>query len=239
MTAINSNLRKGQYEDYRFNFRISNDILTDTSLVKKISIQFPAATTYDFKLMGDSCIEDPSSTIEIKKCTVDTSTATIWIDPVVKNSYANNNYLIFQTIGKAIMNPVSRLGVSDRVFMNQFVVKYYTWANDENPPAIFATSDDFCFMRQDSTQISSSVFLTYTSTTIGHHDYAEISEEIYTNEFLPLNTDIGTSTNRVRVPLEFKFIAPTAFASREGTANFHAIKLTYGSTYNVPSTIRS
>lgn len=52
MTAINSNLRKGQYEDYKFTFRMNNDILTDTSLVKKISIQFPLTSTYDFKLRG-------------------------------------------------------------------------------------------------------------------------------------------------------------------------------------------
>ncbi len=48
MTAINSNLRFGQYEDYKFTFRMNNDILTDAALVKKISIQFPASTKYDF-----------------------------------------------------------------------------------------------------------------------------------------------------------------------------------------------
>jgi len=52
MTAINSNLRKGQYEDYKFTFRMNNDILSDASLVKKISIQFPPAATYDFKFRG-------------------------------------------------------------------------------------------------------------------------------------------------------------------------------------------
>lgn len=52
MTAINSNLKFGQYEDYKFTFRMNNDILTDVSYVKKISIQFPADTTYDFKFRG-------------------------------------------------------------------------------------------------------------------------------------------------------------------------------------------
>lgn len=31
---------------------MNNDITTDTALVKKISIQFPAYTTYDFKFRG-------------------------------------------------------------------------------------------------------------------------------------------------------------------------------------------
>ncbi len=239
MTAINSNLRKGQYEDYRFTFRINNDILSDAALVKKISIQFPADTVYDFKFRGKSCIEDPSTTIEIQKCTIDTSTYTIWIDPLIKSSYINNNYIIFQTIGKAIINPVSKLDSSDRMYLNKFVIKYYTWANDDNPPAIFATSDDYCFMRQDLTRLSSSAFLTYTSTTVGHHDYADISEEVYVNEFLPLSTDIGGTSSKVRVPLSFKFFAPTAFANREGTALYHVIRLSYGNTYNVPTQTRT
>lgn len=239
MTAINSNLRKGQYEDYKFTFRMNNDILTDAALVKKISIQFPADTLYDFKFRGKSCIEDPSTTIEIKKCTIDTSTYTIWIDPLVKSTYINNNYLIFQTIGKAIINPVSKLGSLDRMYLNNFVIKYYTWANDDNPPAIFATSDDYCFNKQDSSYLSNTAFLTYTSTTVGHHDFAEISEEVYVNEFLPLSTDIGGSSNRVRVPLAFKFIAPTAFSNRDGTGTYHVIKVNYGNTYSVPATTRT
>ena len=84
---------------------------------------------------------------------------------------------MIQTLGKAIINPLSKMAALDRVLLNQFTIKYYTWANDDNPPAIFATSDDFCFMRQDSTRLSGSVFLSYntSSITVGHHDYAEIS----------------------------------------------------------------
>lgn len=95
---------------------------------------------------------------------------------MVKSTYINNHYIIFQTIGLAIINPLSKLGASNRVYLNNFVIKYYTWANDDNPPAIFATSDDYCFMRQDSTRLSGSSYLTYTSTTGSHHDYADFSE---------------------------------------------------------------
>jgi hypothetical protein len=135
---------------------------------------------------------------------------------VQKATYQNNHYLVFQTIGKAIINPLTELGASDRVYTNNFVIKYYTWANDDNPPAIFATSDDYCFMRQDSTVLSASNYIQYnaSSVTDGHHDVAEIDEEIYVNEFLPLSTDVGTATNRVKVPLSFKFTAMTTFPSK-------------------------
>ncbi len=59
------------------------------------------------------------------------------------------------------------------------------------------------------------------------------------NEFLPLSTDIGGSSNRVRVPLAFKFIAPTAFSNRDGTGTYHVIKVNYGNTYSVPATTRT
>ncbi len=106
---------------------------------------------------------------------IDTSTYTIWIDLVVKSTYINNNYLIFQTIGKAIQNPISKLDSSNRMYLNNFVIKYYTWSNDDNPPAIFANSDDYCFNKQDSSYILSTSFLTYTSVVSTHHDYADIS----------------------------------------------------------------
>ncbi len=54
--------------------------------------------------------------------------------------------------------------------MNQFVVKYYTWADGVSTPAIFATSDDYVFMKQDATNIISPA-LTFTSTSYTHHDY--------------------------------------------------------------------
>jgi hypothetical protein len=69
-------------------------------------------------------------------------------------------------MGKAIMNP-STIGSVD---MNQFVIKYYTWAGGISTPAIFATSDDYVFMKQDNTNILSSV-LTFTSTSYSHNDY--------------------------------------------------------------------
>lgn len=56
---------------------------------------------------------------------------------------------------------------------------------------------------------------------------------------MPLSTDLGTATTKVKVPLEFKFIAPTAFANKEGTGSYHTIKINYGSSYSVTSTTKT
>jgi hypothetical protein len=96
---------------------------------------------------------------------IDASGYTIWIDPLQKGSYINSDYLIFQTLGKALVNPLSVLGASSRMYLNNFVIKYYTWTDDNNPPAIFATSDDYCFMRQDLSQLSGTSYLTYVAPT--------------------------------------------------------------------------
>lgn len=63
MTPVNNNLRKGQYEDYTFSFRMGSSTALDISLVKRISIQFPLFTSVDFKFMGTTCIETGSSNI--------------------------------------------------------------------------------------------------------------------------------------------------------------------------------
>lgn len=57
------------------------------------------------------------------------------------------------------------------------------------------------------------------------------------NEFLPTNNDIGT--NRARVSIEFKFVAMTAFPSKENTTQYHTIKMNYGSYYTVTSQTRA
>jgi hypothetical protein len=56
MAAVNGNLRKGQYEDYTFSFRMSSSTATDAALVKRISIQFPTYASVDFKMVGENCL---------------------------------------------------------------------------------------------------------------------------------------------------------------------------------------
>ena len=92
MSPINSNLNRGSSEDYSFSFTYStSSSATDMSLVKRISIQFPSYATYDYTFANTECIENPSSTIEIDKCWIDTTTYTLWIIPVYKTTYINSN----------------------------------------------------------------------------------------------------------------------------------------------------
>ena len=64
-TSINGNTNKGEREDYKIQFSISDSTDSDMALVKRISIQFPPFATYDMKFYGEECIEDISSQIEI------------------------------------------------------------------------------------------------------------------------------------------------------------------------------
>ncbi len=79
-----------------------------------------------------------------------------------------------QTLNNAIINPLTKFTLTNRVYTKDFVIKYYTWNDDNNPPAIIATSDDFVFMKQDATQLSPTNYLTYNagSTTQPHHNLA-------------------------------------------------------------------
>lgn len=57
MTAINGNLNRGSKEDYSFTVVYStSSSATDMALVKKISIQFPPYTTYDYTFSNTECI---------------------------------------------------------------------------------------------------------------------------------------------------------------------------------------
>jgi hypothetical protein len=55
----------------------------------------------------------------------------------------------------------------NQVNINQFTIRYYTWPDGMARPSITRGSDDWCFMKQDSTRISSSaISITgYTSGT--------------------------------------------------------------------------
>jgi len=101
----------------------------------------------------------------------------IWIDPVQKQTYVNSDYLAFQTVGLAVVNPYSNLSASSRMYLNTFVIKYYTWADDSTPPLILATSDDYCFMKQDATYLSNTAYLTYSTSSVmsSHHDSVSLA----------------------------------------------------------------
>ena len=99
--------------------------------------------------------------------------------PVVKSTYNDADYLRIQTSGLSIKNPITT-----SINKNMFVIRYYTWPDSMTKPStIQRGSDDWCFMRQDSTYIwSSSLSKTrFTSTHYSQHTLIEVPEEKYVN----------------------------------------------------------
>lgn len=141
----------GTPDDWQFNFKMSSVTGNSTSLVKLISIQFPAETVYDITMQGKQCYEYSSSGIEVNSCLIDVDSRVIWITPFVKSTYTNNKLLIIESVGFAFISPV----VSTSINFNKFVIRYYTWPDGQSKPNIVAGSDDWCFMKQDDTNIPS------------------------------------------------------------------------------------
>jgi hypothetical protein len=177
MTSIYSNTYRGQNDDYRFAFTMSSSAGNSTSLVKLISISFPSAS--DITFQGKQCFEYSTSVIEVKSCIIDIDNRVIWITPVVKTTYSNDHQLIIESAGLAFLNPVSATTLN----MNQFVVRYYTWPDGQSNPGVVAASDNWCFMKQDSTRISSSTisFNSLSSSYYTPHTSINVPAQIYVN----------------------------------------------------------
>jgi hypothetical protein len=104
----------------------------------------------------------------------------IWMTPVVKSTYTDASYLRIETVDNAIKT-ASTLQTN----RNQFVIRYYTWPDSMAKPTLNRGSDDWCFMRQDTTKITSSAisWTTYTTSTYPAHTYLSIPETSYVNEW--------------------------------------------------------
>ena len=104
--------------------------------------------------------------------------------------------------------------------MADFVFRFYTWEDGPNPILLTTEEniDDYVFMKQDGTNIPSST-LTYTSTFVDKHTFAEIPHQLYVNEFEPGSSYL--STDKMKTPFEFKFKCMTNFADKAGTSLYH------------------
>ena len=165
---------------------------------------------------------------------IDIDSRAIWITPFVKTSYTNDNTVIIESIGYAFINPV----VSTSIDHNKFVIRYYTWPDGYSQPNIVAGSDDWCFMKQDSTNIGSSVitFNALSGTYYSPHSSVEITKEVIVGEWEPADYMIGNASTTLlaKSPFRFKFIAPTTFSALSG-GQYHTISLTYNSYYSTPT----
>lgn len=63
MTSLHGKSTTNQFEDYQITFKMSTSSLSDLSLVKKISIQFPSFATVPIKFNSAECIETTASVI--------------------------------------------------------------------------------------------------------------------------------------------------------------------------------
>ena len=138
----------------------------------------------------------------------------------------------------AIQSPVSNLTIA----VNQFVIRYYTWPSGQAQPSISAGSDDWCFMRQDSTNLPGTTisFNQHSSTYYSPHSYVSIPSQVVVNEWEPASYYInnGSTTKLAKSPFQFKLLAPTSFPSLSG-GSYHTIALSYGSYYSTPSATNS
>lgn len=160
----------GASDDWKFTFKMSSVTGNSTKLVKLISIQFPPVTVYDITMQGKQCHEFHGfSYIEVSSCFIDVDSRVIWIIPTIGPSYTNNQFLKVESAGLAFINPV----VSNVISMNKFVIRYYTWPDGQSQPNIVAGSDDWCFMKQDDTNIGSDTrsFTSYSTTYYSRHTY--------------------------------------------------------------------
>lgn len=127
---------------------------------------------------------------------------------------------------------------SSTIAYNQFVIRYYTWPSGQAQPSISAGSDDWCFMRQDSTNLPATTmaFTQFSSTYYSPHSYVSIPSQVVVNEWEPADYFVNnaSTTKLAKSPFQFKMIAPTAFASLSG-GSYHTIQLSYGSYYSTPT----
>jgi hypothetical protein len=97
------------------------------------------------------------------------TTKTIWLTPLVKSSYTNNKILDFETGGLSITNPTLTTSVN----INLWTIRYYTWPDGTAAPILAANSDDYCFMKQTSTNLPSST-LSYSGPSYSPHNYFKV-----------------------------------------------------------------
>lgn len=107
-----------------------------------------------------------------------------------------------------------------------------------NNPGVTSGNDDWCFMKQDPTTLTSSA-LVYTSLTGSYyqqHTYLGAPNQLYINEWEPASYWINngsTTASLSKSPFSFKFIAPVAFSAiPTTTTNYHSINVNFGSVYN-------
>ena len=205
-----------------------------SSLVKLAGIEFPPLSQYGYSLVGEQCYEYGLSGIEVDSCRIDTVSRTIWVEVVQKTTYGDNTQLIVETGGLAVQNPSNNASVP----VNSFTVRYYTWPDSLVVAPTITGGDDYCFLKQDATQLPSTTinYQTYSSSYYTPHTSVEVPERVYINEFEPAHYYVnnGSHLQKAKSPFSFTLLAPTIFAALSGS-NYHSVSVAYSSHYTIPT----
>ena len=213
---------RGARDDYKFEFVFSTTggSSVDITYMKLIALIFPASSSSDFSLIGEDCVEAPTSDVEIEECWIEPGGRLIWIRPVIKQVYTSNMKIGIITRDLAIRNPLSNSSTNN----NWFDVKFYSWENITEPSLSPLSNDVYAFLKvtnfPSSTISYSSNPSSYPTTTFSYLDYPH---QRYYKE-----TPFSSLTHRA--PFEMILRPSVSFPTVSG-ANYHRITVYYSTDF--------
>lgn len=211
----------GARDDYTIEFSYSSTASVDISYMKLIAIIFPASSTANFVLMGQDCVEAPTSSVEIAECWIVPGSRIIWIRPVVKSSYTSNMNIAITTRDLAIRNPTNVANV----YKSWFAIKFYTYENMTEPALDPINSNNYCFLIIDALPAT---YWSYSNnpggSSLGTFTYLKIPHQRFYRE-----TPFSALTHPA--PFEFIFRPDNTFPTVSGLS-YHKIMVTYGTIFS-------
>lgn len=215
---------RGARDDYKFEFVFSSSgsSSVDITYMKLIALIFPVSGNSDFTLLGEDCVEAPTSDVEIEECWIEPGGRLMWIRPVIKNVYTSDMRIAVVTTDLAIRNPLSRSTTNP----NWFNVKFYSWENvTESSLSLNPTGNDiYSFLKIanfPSTTISYSDNPTsYPTTTFTYLDYPH--QRYY--------KETPFSNLAHRAPFELTFRPSVSFSTVSGNT-YHQVTVFYNTIF--------
>ena len=219
-------LLKGTRDDYRISFTFSTSASDDITYMKLIAVVFPTSGQADYLLLGQDCVEDPSSEVEIEECWIEQGSRLIWIRPVIKTSYTSDMVISVVTRDLAIRNPVS----ITTVYKSHFQVKFYSWENTTQPALSPISNSYNCFLIINSLPANTWTY----SDNPSSYPTATYAYLRYPHQRYYLDTPYSSLTHYA--PFEFLFRPSENFNTQSG-ANTHKITVFYGTDFGDNSQI--
>jgi hypothetical protein len=101
----------------------------------------------------------------------------IWIKPVPKTTYTSNMKIKIRTRDLAIRNPTN----NRTVYLNRFVVKYYSWENITEPVVDPLNNNNYCYLIIDNINaaLSTTYALNPSPYSVANFDYINFPHQRY------------------------------------------------------------